>query len=219
MSSKTKNLTKILSLVLLMTMLTGCGTLIAKPTETPIPTDTPVPPTETPVPPTDTPIPTATETATLAPPTETPLPPSITPNPPTSTPSGKPIYIYFVEREAGAAACSGTLVPLLSGAFRKEDDIEGNVMTALRNLFAYHNSFVGTLYNPLYKSKLQVVGALMDDTSNRVGVSLSGEISLAEECDGDLIFKMITTTIRQFPGPTGNPEITLNGTGIKNFLY
>ena len=110
-------------------------------------------------------------------------------------------------------------MPLLSGAYRKENDLEGNVITALRNLFAYHNASVGTLYNPLYKSSLQVVGAEMSDTSNRVGVALSGSITLAEECDGDLIFKMITATIRQFPGPTGNPEITLNGTGIKNFLY
>ena len=92
-------------------------------------------------------------------------------------------------------------------------------MTALRQLFLYHTEYVGTLYNPLYKSKLSVVGVALDATGNRVGVNLSGEITLAEECEGGLIFSMLTTTIRQFPGPTGNPEITLNGVGVKNFLY
>jgi hypothetical protein len=45
-------------------------------TDTPVPTNTPIPPTDTPIPPTDTPIP----------PTNTPLPPTDTPNP-TDTPT------------------------------------------------------------------------------------------------------------------------------------
>lgn len=70
------------------------------PTNTPVPTDTPIPPTptETPIPPTDTPtaIPTATPTDTPVPPTATPtpIPPTDTPVPtstPTNTPTSTPI--------------------------------------------------------------------------------------------------------------------------------
>lgn len=55
------------------------------PTDTPIPTDAPIPPTDTPVPPTDTP----------APPTDTPMPPTDTPLPtetPTLTPTATPTH-------------------------------------------------------------------------------------------------------------------------------
>jgi hypothetical protein len=54
-----------------------------EPTNTPLPTNTPVPPTNTPVPPTDTPVP---PTDTPVPPTNTPVPPTDTPVPPTNTP-------------------------------------------------------------------------------------------------------------------------------------
>ena len=54
------------------------------PTATPLPpTATPLPPTATPIPPTDTPVP---PTATPIPPTATPVPPMATPVPPTPTP-------------------------------------------------------------------------------------------------------------------------------------
>ncbi len=58
-------------------------------TETPTPTNTPIPPTATRVPPTATATavpPTATATATPVPPTATPVPPTATPVPPTATP-------------------------------------------------------------------------------------------------------------------------------------
>ncbi len=48
------------------------------PTDTPLPTDTPIPPTDTPIPPTDTPVP---STNTPVPSTDTPLPPTNTPAP------------------------------------------------------------------------------------------------------------------------------------------
>lgn len=55
------------------------------PTDTPLPTDTPIPPTDTPIPPTDTPIP----------PTDTPLPPTATPLPPTNTPAPEAPEAWF----------------------------------------------------------------------------------------------------------------------------
>jgi hypothetical protein len=61
-----------------------------EPTNTPLPTNTPVPPTNTPVPPTDTPVPPTDTpvpaTNTPVPPTDTPVPPTNTPVPPTDTP-------------------------------------------------------------------------------------------------------------------------------------
>jgi len=54
-----------------------------KPTDTPVPMATLIPPTATPIPPTDTPI---LPTATSVPPTDTPVPPTATPVPPPATP-------------------------------------------------------------------------------------------------------------------------------------
>ena len=81
------------SLVLIATIVVGCGpttpapTATPYPTYTPYPTPTPVPPTLTPTPaPTDTPVPTDTSVPTATPgPTDTPIPPTSTPVPPTPT--------------------------------------------------------------------------------------------------------------------------------------
>lgn len=211
-----KRLIVLMITCLMIISISGCDVLIPTPTPMPTFTDTPVPPTPTPVPPTDTPLP-PTETPTEVPTDTPPPPPTITPIPPTATPSGKPIYVYFIDRD-GSQKCGGELVPLLSGKYRTNDIIT-NVETALRQQFLYTTQSVGNLYNPLYKSKLSVASVDTTDGGNRVVVNLSGEIVLAEECDGSTIFTILTAVIRQFPGPTGNPDMSLNGIGIKNFLY
>jgi hypothetical protein len=72
------------------------------PTGTPMPTETPLPPTETP-PPTDTPLPPPTDTP-LPPPTDTPLPPPTeTPIPPTAVPAA-PRATPKPQPQAAAAA-------------------------------------------------------------------------------------------------------------------
>lgn len=194
----------------------GCSKIIPTPTPMPTFTNTPEPPTPTPIPPTDTPLP-PTETPTEAPTNTPPPPPTITPIPPTATPSGKPIYIYFIERE-GSQKCGGELVPILSGMHRTTDLIK-NVEVALGQQFLYRTQNVLSLYNPLFKSKLSVADVDTGDAGNKIIAMLSGEITLNEECDGPSIFAILQAVIRQFPGPTGNPDITLNGIGIKNFLY
>ena len=69
----------IATVMIVLTLVAGCGG--AAPTATPEPTITPIPPTATPLPPAETPTP----TNTLIPPTETPTP-TATPIPPTATP-------------------------------------------------------------------------------------------------------------------------------------
>lgn len=67
-------------------------------TDTPVPTDTPIPPTNTPIPPTNTPIP----------PTNTPIPSTNTPVPPTDTPkSAKPeAWFRLDENPIAAGSCT-----------------------------------------------------------------------------------------------------------------
>lgn len=62
-----------------------------KPTDTLVPTATPIPPTPTPLPPTDTPVP---PTATPIPPTATPVPPTPTPVPVQPTATSVPVPPY-----------------------------------------------------------------------------------------------------------------------------
>jgi beta-xylosidase len=100
------------SLILIATLLVGCGptpapppTATPYPTYTPYPTPTPMPPTPTPAP-TDTPVPTATPEPTDTPapePTDTPIPeptdtpvPTDTPipEPPTATPAAGPAILF-----------------------------------------------------------------------------------------------------------------------------
>ncbi len=207
---------KILLLMMgLVWLLSGCSTIFPQPT--PTPTLTPSP-TAT-VLPTDTPTPLPTDTPTAMP-TDTPfptLPPLPTQPPASPTPSGgKPIYIYFIQKKSGGnVACGDSLVYYLTGKYRTTD-VAADIKTALQNLFAYKTAEFGNSYNPLYQSKLQVVGVeLMDGTVN---IELSGEIKLSDDkCDGSRIFAMLQATVRQFPG-VGTPKFTLNGDGIKNYL-
>jgi len=112
-SNRSAIMSRVLGILAVLVVLTGCGTpsteaiIAPSPTATPeqpsasdvaqaptlapsstataspTPTDTPMPPTATPIPPTATPVP---PTATPIPPTATPVPPTATPIPPTATP-------------------------------------------------------------------------------------------------------------------------------------
>ena len=219
MSTINRSVAWLLLIIFSLSFLSGCGQIVARPTETPTPTDTPIPPTDTPVPPTDTPQPTPTETP-IPPPTDT-LPPPPTPTQilPTNTPYGqKPIYIYFIQTGTGGnVGCGDSLVPVQTNLGTTDDTIK-NVQLALGQLFLYHTQTFGELYNPLYASKLSVAGVDYSGTG-RVVVDLSGEIGkTGESCDSGRILAMLQATIRQFRGVLGNPEINLNGSGIKNFL-
>lgn len=81
-----------------------------RPTFTPIPTETAVPPTDVPTdapPPTDTPEPSSTPRPTARPPTRrpaTPIPPSQTLRPPAPTPSPTAYYLWIM---SGSQSCVG----------------------------------------------------------------------------------------------------------------
>jgi hypothetical protein len=198
----------------------GCSTFMASPTPTATSTETPVPPTPTPVPPTETPIPTPTET--LPPlPTDTQLPPpTSTAIPPTSTPSGKPIYIYFIEKNTGGnVGCGDSLVAITTGVYTK-DVLLVDIEQALRQLFLYHTEYFGNLYNPLYKSQLSVGYVDYSSGGDRIEVDINGKLDMTDDaCDGGRIWAILIATIRQFPGIPGNPDISVNGVGIKNLIY
>jgi len=220
MKTKTNGVAWLLLVVLMLSTLSGCGVILPEPTATPTPTDTPEPPTETPLPPTETPLPTPTETPTL-PPTNTLPPPPPTPAPPTVTPFGqKPIYIYFVQENTGGnVGCGDSLVAIQTGLFTS-DDLIYDMKRALQQLFIYKTEYFGTLRNPFYLSTISVASVSYMGSGDRVSVELSGTYEpTSDKCDGTRAFAMLTATIRQFPGVAGNPSISLNGAGIKNFLF
>ncbi|MCX8061838.1 MAG: GerMN domain-containing protein [Anaerolineales bacterium] len=204
---------------LLALLLAACSVVFPQPTPTPTAT---LAPTATPIP-TDTPTPLPTETPTEIPtntplPTLPPLPPLPTQAPPTPTVAAgtKPILIYFIQKGGGGnVACGDSLVYYFTGKYRT-DDVEADIKTALQNLFFYKTAEFGGVYNPLYKSKLNVVS--VEVTDGTVEIELSGEIKLSEDpCDPNRIYAMLIATVRQFPG-VGTPKFSLNGAGIKNFL-
>jgi hypothetical protein len=139
---------------------------------------------------------------------------------PTSTPYGqKPIYIYFVQLKTGGnVGCGDSLVPVQTNVSTTDDMIK-NVQLALQQLFLYHVANFGNLYNPLYKSEI-TVSSVDYGPSGQVVVELTGKYGKTDDaCDGGRVFAMLQKTIRQFPGIGGNPSISLNGVGIKNWLY
>lgn len=210
---------RVFSFSLLAVWLAACSAVLPQPTPTPTAT---LEPTATPLP-TDTPTPLPTETPTEIPtstplPTLPPLPPLPTEPPPTPTvlAGTKPILIYFIQKGGGGnVACGDSLVYYFTGKYRT-DDVEADIKTALQNLFFYKTAEFGGVYNPLYKSKLNVVS--VEVTDGAVEIELSGEIKLSEDpCDPNRIYAMLIATVRQFPG-VGTPKFSLNGVGIKNYL-
>ena len=220
MSRLIRSMAYLIVLAASLSLLSGCGTLIPGPTPTPTFTETPIPPTPTPVTPTNTPEPTQTPVPTL-PPTNPPPPPA-TPKPavPTETPYGqKPIYIYFIALNTGGnVACGDTVIPIDSGV-KTTDDLILNIQHAMRQLLVYHTEHIGELYNPLFKSQMSVASVSYGASGSRLTIELSGKyVKTDDKCDGARVMAMLLATIRQFPGIAGNPDISLNGLGIKNFL-
>ena len=113
------------------------------PTETPTPTETPVPPTATPVPPTATPVP--TETPTPVPPTATPVPPTATPVP-TETPTPVPPTATPVPPTATPAP-TNTALPVVEVA--PEEEPSGGCLVAGRIGFGQAAANMLMLFAPL----------------------------------------------------------------------
>lgn len=218
----------ILGLSVVLTVASGCATssneFVATPITTiqstatytqPAPTATPIPPTITP-----------TATATLAPsatatelPTETPTPSSTATEtliPP--TPSGEDaVYVYYIQLETGGpVSCGDSLIRANTGAWRI-GNVEADVTTALNRLF-YKREFIGSLYNPIFRSNFQVQSVEFKDFSGYIEVNLVGTYVRSDDrCDDSRVRAQVWTTIRQFAG-VKTVKVLLNGNLLGDIL-
>ncbi len=178
--------------------------------------------TMTPIPPTITP----TATATLTPsatatsqPTETMTPSSTateTLKPP--TPSGEDaVYVYYIQLETGGpVSCGDSLIRANTGAWRT-GDVEADVTTALNRLF-YKREFIGSLYNPIFRSNFQVQSVEFKDFSGYIEVNLVGTYVRSDDrCDDSRVRAQVWTTIRQFAG-VKTVNVLLNGNLLGDIL-
>ncbi len=189
----------------------------ARATETVVlPTDTPLSPTETLTPPPPTPTP--TETSTLTPsstptltetPTDTPVPP---------TPSGEDaIYVYYIQLDTGGpVSCGDSLIPANTGVWRS-GDVKQDIANALKRLF-FKREYIGSLYNPVYLSNMEVDSVDFKEYEGEVDVNLVGTyVRSGDRCDDSRVRAQIWTTIRQFPG-IKTVKVLLNGNLLGDIL-
>lgn len=217
-----------MGLIVALAASSGCGKssdqLVATPITTAQPTATytqPVP-TASSLPPTVTQ--TATETLTpsvtaTTPPTETPTPPSTaTETLIPLTPSGEDaVYVYYIQLDTGGpVSCGDSLIRANTGAWRT-GDVEADVTIALKRLF-YKREFIGSLYNPIFRSNFQVQSVEYKDFSGYVEVNLVGTyVRSGDRCDDSRVRAQVWTTIRQFPG-VKNVKVLLNGNLLGDIL-
>jgi hypothetical protein len=172
--------------------------------------------------------PTTTQTATMTPipsatattqPTETPTPSSTateTQIPP--TPSGEDaVYVYYIQLDTGGpVSCGDSLIRANTGAWRT-GDVELDVSTALKRLF-YKSEFIGSLYNPTFRSNFQVQSVEFKEFSGYVEVNLVGTyVRSGDRCDDSRVRAQVWTTIRQFPG-VKTVKVLLNGNLLGDIL-
>jgi len=218
----------ILGLSVALAVASGCATssneFVATPITTiqSIATYTQPAPTATPIPPTIT----LTATATLTPsatattlPTDTPTPSSTateTLMPP--TPSGDDaVYVYYIQLETGGpVSCGDSLIRANTGVWRT-GNVEADVTTALNRLF-YKREFIGSLYNPIFRSNFQVQSVEFKDFSGYIEVNLVGTYVRSDDrCDDSRVRAQVWTTIRQFAG-VKTVKVLLNGNLLGDIL-
>lgn len=182
----------------------------------PAPTNTPIPPTvtSTPLPPTATPSQTPTPTLTDTPtptqtPTETPIP---------ATPSGEDaIYVYYIQLDTGGpVSCGDSLIPANTGVWRT-GDTERDVRTALKRLF-FKREFIGSLYNPIFRSNMDVQSVEIKKFDGSALVNLAGTYVRSDDrCDDSRVRAQVWSTIRQFP-EVKTVKVLLNGNLLGDIL-
>ena len=184
-------------------------TATSTPTETPQPTQTPLPTatkalptaTLTIVAPSDTPTATATNLPTLAATQAGAALPSA---------SRDAVWIYFIQPGTGGPICGDTAVAVGSGVTRS-GSIADDTSAALKSLFAYQTEYVGSLYNPLWRSNLRVNNVSFNDGNGLITVDLSGTYKPSgDDCDNTRVKAQIWGTIRQWRGVKAT-NIYLNG--------
>ncbi|MCK4726450.1 MAG: GerMN domain-containing protein, partial [Anaerolineales bacterium] len=152
--------------------------------------------------PTETPTPSSTATETLKPP----------------TPSGEEaVYVYYIQLETGGpVSCGDSLIRANTGVWRT-GDVEADVTTALNRLF-YKREFIGSLYNPIFRSNFQVQSVEFKDFSGYIEVNLVGTYVRSDDrCDDSRVRAQVWTTIRQFAG-VKTVKVLLNGNLLGDIL-
>jgi hypothetical protein len=113
-------------------------------------------------------------------------------------------------------ACGDSLIKVNTGLYRS-GDVAADVRTALGRLFN-KQQYLGNLYNPIFRSNINVTSVDFKDYEGLVDVSLDGAYVRSEDrCDDGRVRAQIWTTIRQFPG-VNTVYILLNGNLLGDIL-
>ena len=185
---------------------------------TPTFTEPPVLPTSTftSIPPTNSPTPTLLPTATQEPSPTTTLTATSSPTASAaSTSSGyaagsitaaDPLRIYLIELKPGKG-CNDSVVPVKINANRTRD-VDADIETALKTLLGNKSEYWGSLYNPVFRSTLNVNN--VEVNGDTAYIWLTGRyIPSKDRCDNSRVKAQIWSTIRQFRDIT-RPIIYLN---------
>ena len=202
------------------------STTTVKPSNTPLPTDTPIPPTATfTITPSETPIPTKTATQTPSnTPTETQTPTDTPTETPTETrapawadPNAIRIYVTHLGT-GGPDACGDTIIGISSG-FTRTGDIKDDIRTALNILFNSGEN-IGDFHNATYPSKFRVSEVSYDKATKTAIITLSGTyVRPADYCEGRRYRTQVWATAKQFPEVDRATIWLDNGLLLGDLLY
>jgi len=113
-------------------------------------------------------------------------------------------------------ACGDSLAAANTGVWRT-GDIETDVKIALQRLF-FKREYFGSLYNPVFRSNLEVDNVEYKPGTGLVSVDLSGTYVRSDDrCDDSRVRAQVWTTIRQFPG-VKTVYVLLNGNLLGDIL-
>lgn len=201
-------------------------TATTKPSRTPQPTETLIPPTATfTASPTKTSTPTKTPTET---PTNIPTKTSTSTETPTATPTDTPapawanpnairIYVTHLDTD-GPLACGDTLIGISSG-FTRTSDVKADIRTAVNTLFASGQK-IGGFHNATYPSSFRVDSVELDKSSGTAVVTLQGSyVKPSDYCEGRRYREQVWATIRQFPEVNRATIWLTNGKLLGDLLY
>ena len=125
--------------------------------------------------------------------------------------------MYYIQlNTGGSVSCGDSLIPANTGVWRS-GDIETDVKVALQRLF-FKREWFGSLYNPIFRSNLEVESVEYKPYEKKVSVSLTGTyVRSGDRCDDSRVRAQVWTTIRQFQ-EVKTVYILLNGNLLGDIL-
>jgi hypothetical protein len=115
------------------------------------------------------------------------------------SPSERGVRIYFVQLETGGSVGCGDSVVAVGSGVKATGDVAKDVKAGLEVLFSNKWDYNGSLYNPLFRSKIKVQNVNFD--GDLISVHLSGDYNPSgDDCDNTRVKAQIWSTIRQFRG-------------------